>query len=303
MEWEKKGLVYEAPFDGSWKDNSALTPTPFRLNKDTIRVYCGFRDPFGISRIGYVDINAENPEEIIKVSEEPVLDIGESGMFDDNGVILGEVFAIEDEIRMYYVGFQIVEKAKFLAFTGLAISHDNGESFKKVQKTPVLDRSKNSSLFNAIHSVIYENGMYRCWLGAGSGWLEINGTDYPSYNVKYSESVDGVSFPNHSVDCLSFGKNEYRIGRPRVWKSNHLYQMMFTWGDKSGNYQMGYARSEDGIIWERDDEYLNFKPSEIGWDSTWSSYGAIIKSNKSEIMVYNGNSMGKEGFGLAILKK
>ena len=303
MKWEKKGLIYHPPFDGSWKDNSALTPTPFRLNKDTIRVYCGFRDPLGISRIGYVDINAENPEEIIKVSEEPVLDIGESGMFDDNGVILGEVFAVEDEIRMYYVGFQIVEKAKFLAFTGLAISRDNGESFKKVQKTPVLDRSKNSSLFNAIHSVIYENGKYRCWLGAGSGWLEINGTNYPSYNVKYSESVDGVSFPKPSVDCLSFGKNEYRIGRPRVWKSNHLYQMMFTWGDKLGNYQMGYARSEDGIIWERDDEYLNFKPSEIGWDSTWSSYGAIIKSNQSEIMVYNGNSMGKEGFGLAILKK
>ncbi|XTO85935.1 hypothetical protein K4E85_03490 [Campylobacter coli] len=52
-------------------------------------------------------------------------------MFDDNGVILGDVLRIENKIYMYYVAFQLVEKAKFLAFSGLAISSDNRENFSK----------------------------------------------------------------------------------------------------------------------------------------------------------------------------
>ena len=35
---------------------NGLWPTPFDLNNDTIRLYCGFRDHHGISRIGYIDV-------------------------------------------------------------------------------------------------------------------------------------------------------------------------------------------------------------------------------------------------------
>tara|TARA_R110001632_G_scaffold28927_2_gene76986 strand:+ start:7897 stop:8817 length:921 start_codon:yes stop_codon:yes gene_type:complete len=304
MNWEKKGLIYTPHFDNTWKDNSALTPTPILIDKSIIRVYAGFRDTNGISRIGYVDLDAKNPVKIIKVSEKPVLDIGKSGNFDDNGVILGDVIRKGDELLMYYVGFQLVKKVKFLAYTGLAISKNNGESFKRVQETPVLDRKDNSQFFNAIHSVIYDGEKYKCWLGAGSSWQEINGVDYPSYNVKYVESGDGINFYSKSVDCLQFkSKNEYRIGRPRVWKINETYKMIFTWGDKQGNYQMGYAESRNGIDWDRDDQKLNFLPSQNeSWDSNWVSYGVPIEVEGKIYMFYNGNNMGREGFGLAILK-
>ena len=61
MSWKKQGLVYSPPFDGSWRDNSALTPTPILLNSETIRVFASFRDVSGTGRIGYVDLDAENP--------------------------------------------------------------------------------------------------------------------------------------------------------------------------------------------------------------------------------------------------
>lgn len=303
FQWEKLGLVFSPQGKNQWDFNSALTPTPVVFS-DKVRVYAGIRDQNGISRIGYVDLNPANPSDIINVSSKPVLDIGEPGSFDDNGIILGDIIQVGDQFRMYYVGFQLVEKVKFLAFTGLAVSVDEGETFTRQTTVPVLDRQENAQFFNAVHTVRFENGKFRFWLGAGSGFELINDIPYPSYNIKYTESDDGINFINKSKDCLNFSSaEEYRLGRPRVYCRNSIYHMIFTWGNKKGNYQMGYATSTDGENWNRDDARLNFYPSEKGWDDKWVSYGALFDVNNNTYMVYNGNEMGKDGFGLAILKK
>ena len=299
MNWQKLGLVYKPGREEGWKMTSALTPTPI-VFEDKVRVYAGFRDAKGISRIGYVDLDKEDPTKILKIADSPVLDVGLPGTFDDNGVILGDIVKVGETLRMYYVGFQLVNQVKFLAFTGVAISTDHGEHFVRTSPIPVLDRRENALYFNAVHTVLFVNGKFRFWLGAGSAWQTINNTPYPSYNVKYTESENGLSFYNPSADCLSFSHgNEYRIGRPRVYTNDEGYEMIFTWGDKQGRYEMGYATSKDGINWTRNDDILNFKPSEKGWDDHWVSYGALFTIGSDVYMVYNGNEMGKDGFGLA----
>ncbi|MCW3078445.1 MAG: hypothetical protein JWO32_3054, partial [Bacteroidetes bacterium] len=301
--WTKLGLIYRSDGFDAWKLHSALTPTPVVFS-DKIRVYAGFRDAEGVSRIGFVDLDRSDPTKIIRISEKPALDIGPPGTFDDNGVILGDIIQDGDKLRMYYVGFQLVSKVKFLAFTGLAVSEDQGETFKRVSNVPVLDRRDNALFFNAVHTVMKDEGKYKCWLGAGSDWQEINGVQYPSYNVKYIESQDGVCFESASSDCITFTlPNEYRLGRPRVYKENGEYQIIFTWGDKQGRYEMGYATSSNGKNWNRNDAVLNFHPSASGWDDKWVSYGALFQTNNKVYMVYNGNEMGKDGFGLAVLNK
>ena len=130
IKWEKKGMIYTPSLKtGDWLYSSALTPAPILLNSDVIRVYFGARDREGVSRIGYVDLNADNPSDILSLSKAPALDVGQPGCFDDNGVILGDLVKDGETLRMYYVGFQKVEKVKFLAFSGLAISYDHGNSF------------------------------------------------------------------------------------------------------------------------------------------------------------------------------
>jgi len=116
MNWTKRGVLYSSPFDGSWRDNSALTPTLLDMGSNVLRIYVGMRDSLGVSRIGYIDVSKNNPSEVLKISENPVLDVGEKGCFDDNGVILGDVLRVGEEIWMYYVGFQKVKNVKFLAF-------------------------------------------------------------------------------------------------------------------------------------------------------------------------------------------
>jgi hypothetical protein len=273
------------------------------LRPGVIRVYVGFRDVRGATRIGYVDVDADNPSNVISISKSPVLDIGRGGAFDDNGVILGDVIVHDGHLRMYYVGFQQVAKVKFLAFTGLAISTDGGESFSRQTEAPILDRSDEGLYIRAIHSVRFENDCWRVWYAAGNSWEMIGGKPFPNYHVRYLESIDGIHFPARGSVCIELEGPEYRIGRPRVYRSGSDYEMYYTKGTIQGDYLPGYARSSDGITWRRMDNQIGLAPSPKGWDSQALCYLSLILSGDKIFGFYNGNNFGVDGFGYAVLDK
>jgi hypothetical protein len=300
MLWKKIGQIFDARTQlPDWAENSALTPTPFLLNPDVIRIYAGFRDKAGVSRIGYVDVSSHDPRKVLGVSKEPVLTEGGPGCFDDNGVIMGDVVRDGDTIRMYYVGFQIVQKAKFLAFTGLATSQD-GLRFDRVSEAPVLDRVHQGRTIRAIHTAIYDEGRWKVWYALGDGWCDINGVEYPRYNIWYTESPDGISFPGPHHLCIDNEGDEYRIGRPSVYKINGRYMMFYTKGGITGkDYFPGVAYSEDGINWTRKDDELGMSLSEhAGFDDQHLCYPRLCVTADKVYAFYNGNNMGVEGIGL-----
>ncbi|AMU98429.1 hypothetical protein [Xanthomonas citri] len=301
LAWNKRGLVFDVARHGvgGWMNHAALTPTPHRLSAQVLRVYAGFRDAQGVSRIGYVDVRADAPTQIVGVSKHPVLDIGRDGCFDDNGMILGDVVAGPDGLYLFYVGFQRVAKAKFLAFTGLAVSHDGGERFQRRQETPLLDRAPGRSTIAAVHSARYEQGRWRLWYAAGDDWETIGGQPYPRYHIRYAQTDDLRCIPTDDAVCLRPHGDEYRIGRPRVYRFGERYLMYFTRGDLQGGYFPGIAFSGDGVHWERDDRQLGLALSDDGWDAQTLCYPALIQHGERVLMFYNGNAMGQAGFGLA----
>ena len=303
MKWRKMGLIYAPDGTSAWARHSALTPTPVLVDNETIRVYVGFRDERGVSRIGFVDVDADNPSKIKNVSRTPVLDVGLPGTFDDNGVILGDIVKNGDELRMYYVGFQLVEKVKFLAFTGLALSSDGGLTFNRYSRVPVLDRSDDGIYIRAIHSVMIEDGVWKIWFASGNGWEWIDGKPYPQYNIRYTESTDGIKLSQESILCIDVERNEYRIGRPRVYKRDKKYIMFYTKGAVNGDYLPGYAESFDGKEWVRQDDRLGITLSESGWDSKSLCYPSLLEHGGRVYMFYNGNNYGKTGFGYAVLEE
>ncbi|HEY9513101.1 MAG TPA: hypothetical protein VIQ48_11065 [Rhodanobacter sp.] len=302
FEWTKQGLVFETARHGvgDWMRHSALTPTPYRLDDERIRVYAGFRDDDGVSRIGYVDVWADDPAAIVRISAEPVLDIGRDGCFDDNGMILGDVVAGPGGLHMFYVGFQHVARAKFLAFTGLATSTDGGEHFRRVQETPILDRAPGRSTIGAVHSALHEGGRWRLWYAVGDDWEIIGGQPFPRYHICCAETDDLHTMPREDQVCLLPRGSEYRIGRPRVYRFDGEYVMYFTRGNRTGEYFPGVACSDDGIHWERRDESLGLTLSASGWDARTICYPALIRQHDKLLMFYNGNDMGVDGFGLAV---
>lgn len=63
----------------------------------------------------------------------------------------------------------------------------------------------------------------------------------------------------------------------------------------------GYAESYDGKRWVRKDNDLGIGLSDSGWDSRHLCYPAVVAYKENYYMFYNGNDMGKDGFGYAIL--
>ena len=176
MKWEKRGLIYGPTGDVQWARNSALQPTPYlRPNQETIRVFAGFRDADGVSRVGFVDVSAENPAEILRVSKQPALDVGVPGAFDENGVVPCAVVEREGRLFLFYAGYQLGIRVKFFVFSGLAISEDGGESFRRYSQVPVCDRTDHDLFFRVIHTIMFDEGKWKAWYGAGNDFDRENG--------------------------------------------------------------------------------------------------------------------------------
>ena len=304
MLWEKLGPIWSAKNHLDWGSMGTLTPTPLNLKNGIIRVFCGIRDHQGIGRIGYFDIEEANPLKVVGFSSKPVLDIGIPGAFDDNGMLLGDFIEVDGQLRMYYVGFQLGTKAKFLAYGGMAVSNDNGKSFKRFSQSPIIDRDDKGLFIRAIHGIKQlKNGSFRIWFSEGASWEIINNKPYPNYSIATLDSPDGLTFEKNTGKPINIQKNdEYRIGRSRVFSFNdNKHILTFTYGKASGEYQSGFAESSDLISWKRKDDW-GLDPGSFLFDSKHLAYPALIKMSNGDIFCfYNGNDMGADGIGLAKL--
>lgn len=304
MAWTKLGRIWCPSGDQPWARHSFMTPVPIERDDGTIRLFGGVRDDSGISRISWIDVDSENPLCVLRVAERPALDIGAPGMFDDNGAILGDILPLPDgRLRMYYVGFQLVAKAKFLAFTGLAHSSDGGETFQRLQPTPVLDRAPRALFINALHSIHPTKDGYRAWISCGQRWETIADIKYPQYNCWTLESLDGIHFDmEKAVKCLDVTRDEYRVGRPRVSRVGDLFELRVTSDTLNKQYSSHLATSTDGVTFHRMETQELPRGVAGDWDSDMACYPARLDTSTGKsYLFYNGNGMGRTGVGVARL--
>lgn len=304
MGWEKKGLIYSAPQDGGWRHQFAMLPTPFLRPNGDLRLFLGFCDSSMVGRVGYVDVRADDPSNIIRVSEKPVLDIGTDGAFDDNGVVPISLARCNDQLRLYYIGFQMGVKVPYFMFCGLAVSTNEGESFERVSKSPILDRNDVELYARCGCHVMWDNGMWRMWYvgSVDNGWSDNAGKAVPLYTVRHVQSKDGVNWsPSIGTPCITFqNSDEHGFGRPFVRKLDTGYEMLLSVRTYSRGYYLSRAWSQDGIEWERshEDLFADGGPS-FDWDVENTSYAHTCNIADRQYLFYNGNGCGKSGVGYA----
>jgi hypothetical protein len=194
-------------------------------------------------------------------------------------------------------------RVRFIAFSGAAESSDNGVTFTRLSRVPIVDRTNTEPLFRAIHSILIEDGRWRIWYGAGDQFVKGRDKTLPQYNIRYMESENGIDFPSTGLVALDIKEGEHRVGRPNVLKcSNGKYLMFYGYGSESEPYKLGLAESADGHSWVRCDERLGLELSSSGWDSEMMAYPSVIQTLSGTYLFYNGNSYGSTGFGVAVLK-
>lgn len=300
MKWRKLGLVYAPDGRKSWARTHAMLPTPLILSDDTVRLYLAHLDERSIGRIGYVDVPLQDPTRVIRVGEDPVLDIGEPGTFDDNGVIPSCVLREGGRFLLYYYGFQLQTKVPYVIFAGLATSDNIDGPFLRVSRVPLLERTDAELYFRSAPYVLNDDGRWRMWYVAGGKWLKFDAKDHPLYGLRCAESDDPTRWASPGIECLvPDTPREIGFGRPYVLREGHGFRMWYSIRSLGG-YRIGYAVSDDGLRWMRRDDDAGIAASLTGWDSEMICFAAVVRGKDKWIMFYNGNGYGRTGLGVAV---
>jgi sucrose-6-phosphate hydrolase SacC (GH32 family) len=295
MKIKRLGLVFQPKFDNSWQDNSCLQPTPLML-EDRIRVFVGMRNKSGVSRVGYVDIDKNNPMQVLGYSQSPILDIGENGCFDDNGVVPCSILQDKEKILLYYAGYLIPSNFKFHVFSGLAISEDGGTSFQRYKKVPLMERTNNETCFRVVHSIIKKDESYTFFYGGGSSTKGLS----PIYDIRTTVTNNLYSVTEEYKTAINLAPGRTRVGRPFVIKIRDLYYMFYGYSDAKTQYKLEYATSTNCENWQSNPIEIYGGDSDL--DNEMSAYPSIFFTNDKYYILYNGNDYGKYGLLLGELE-
>lgn len=297
MRWEKLGLVYSPNREHPWMVSHASNPVADPLWDDRFRIYFSTRDNGNRSSVGYVEIRLDRPQDILRVSERPMLSPGKRGCFDDSGVSIGCLITAGNAKRLYYLGWNLGTTVPFRNSIGLAVWNQTLECFERYSEGPIIDRSPEDPISLSYPYVLQEDGRYRMWYGSNLTWDDPRGM---VHTLKYAESADGIHWQRNGTPLFDFADAaEYAISRPCVLPDDGIYRMWYAY--RGAAYRIGYAESPDGLHWTRQDATVGIDVSPSGWDSEMIDYPFVFRHRGQTFMLYNGNGYGRTGFGLARL--
>lgn len=320
MKWKKLGQVFNPQIwdDGFHREwmNSHAQCTSTLIFDDYVRVYFSSRYPKdennqSTSITTFLELDRNNLKNILRVANKPVLSLGGLGSFDENAIYPTSVIRHENTVRLYYAGWSRCKSVPFNTSIGMAISNDNGVTFKRYSNGPIISASMDEPFVISGPKVRrFENKWFLYYL-AGKRWINHNGKPEIIYKNRMATSLDGITWKkeNRDILCNVLDENECQAG-PDVFELNGLYHMYFAYREgldfreKTGRgYKIGYAVSDDKYNWTRKDKEGGISYSKNGWDSTMHHYPHVFQLDGNFYMLYNGNDFGKYGFGLAILSK
>ncbi|AWI25654.1 glycoside hydrolase family protein [Flavobacterium pallidum] len=304
--WLKRGVVMHVDNDNEWMVSHACVPTAIQINPETIRVYYAPRNQSGKSIPTYFDVSSKDPSKLLYKHDKAILDLGALGTFDDDGIMPCSAVRISENcIYLYYVGWNPSVSVPYRNAIGLAISHDNGDTFTKAFQGAIVERNRNEPFFTASPFVLKEDNVWHLWYASSTGFVIVDDKPEPLYEIKYAFSHDGIDWNRPNITCIAPSKQYECTARPTVIKEDGVYKMWFTYrgsvdyrGGKE-SYRIGYAESKDAVHWERMDSRAGIGLSEEGWDAAMQTYPSVINVGSKKYLFYNGNGFGKTGIGLA----
>lgn len=299
MKWHKLGRIYAPDGTISWARSYAAFPTVDLRQPGVIRVYVTSLDEQKFGRGGFVDLDASDPLKIIGMAHLPILDLGPIGDFDDAGANPFSVITFGGRRYCYYQGWQRTLRAPYAIFTGLAIEDEHGV-FQRSSRLPVLERTEDEPHIRGAPFIIAENDKLRMWYVSSGSWTYRGSELHYHVKIRHASSSDGVRWAVTPGDCIVPADGEYGVGRPVVLHDGGRYRMWYSVRSFERPYAMGYAESDDGFTWERQDHKVGVSRSGQGWDSEMLCYGYVLRLNGQLVMFYNGNQHGATGFGYAV---
>jgi len=297
MEWERLGHLFVANEQHDWMVSHAANPIAKQLSGNQYRIFFNCRDRNNRSSIACFDWDITQPTQYANLSEQPVLSPGEPGHFDDNGVSIGCILPVNNQFYLYYLGWTLCKHVPFHNTIGIAVADSIDLNFQRMSPAPIMGRHSVDPITLSYPCVRYNGDKFSMWYGSHLTWQNKHNT--MEHVIKYASSADGISWQRSGQVCIAANDTDYAFSRPCVLQFNNQYHMWYNY--RGEDYKIGYAISNDGIHWQRQDEKMNFLPSNADWDQASQAYPFVFAHENDLYMLYCGNNYGRTGFGVAKL--
>lgn len=305
--WKQQGFLFAPRGNEIWSVSHAQVPTPLVL-ADRVRIYYATRDGEGRSRTSFLEVDSRSPRRLTYVHNQPIMDLGTPGAFDEDGVMVSSIIRVEDSIWMYYTGWSRGGgSTPYRVSIGLAVSFDGGETFRRQFLGPIVGRTPSEPYMTMSPFVLRERGRWRMWYGSGTGWVSVGGRREPLYVIKSADSPDGINWIQREEVCVEPLDKLEANTRPCVRRTDDGYAMWFCYRGSQDfrggpdSYRMGFATSTDGISWKRKELY-GLEPGKESFSTGMMAYPAVVELESGRlVMFHNGDGFGKSGFGYSTL--
>ena len=315
FKWKKLGKVFtpQEVQGRPWLKEFAQAPATLVMD-DFVRVYFSCRpspDANGqyVSYSAFVDLDPQDLFKVHQVADQPILELGGLGEFDEFGTYPVTVVRDGDIIRAYYAGWTRCESVPFNVAIGAAISRDGGKNFIKIGNGPILSYSPDEPFVLSGPKIRRFNGQWQLFYIAGRKWKTVDGRAEPVYKIRMATSNDGLHWTKLNKDLVESRVEEDEAqASPDVFYAHCKYHMFFCYRysshyrGKQKGYRIGYASSSNLVDWVRDDSKAGIDVSEQGWDMEMISYPHVFELGGKTYMAYLGDQVGRHGFGLAVLE-
>ncbi len=309
MIWKNCGQIF---FPQEYGLEYAKSPQAL-VFEDYVRVYFSACKKDGKKLISYVCFAdfSKDFQQVQRVSKQIISD-GNLGCFDEHGIFPFSPMQYDDKIWAYTSGWSRRVSVSVDTGIGLAVSTDNGESFKRMGEGPVLTSSLEEPFLVIDGFVRKFQDMFHMWYIFGQDWKNYEGGKEPEriYKIGHAVSKNGIDWQREGKQIIDDIIMDESQALPCVVYYQNTYHMFFCYRhsfdfrkNSERSYRMGYAYSNDLKNWKRCDDKLNFVLSGESWDNQMQCYPNVFEMNQQLYMLYNGNEFGKYGFGLAKLEE
>ena len=184
---------------------------------------------------------------------------GPLGAFDDSGAMGSCLVCHDDRELLYFIGWNTGVTVPFTTFIGCAVAEDG--RFERVSLAPVVGRTDADPFLATSPWVLVEEGRWRMWYASGVRWTADEGGRITSYRIVSRRSPKTASPGARPATSASTSPRRMstRIARPCVIRDADRYRMWFS--HRGPAYSIGYAESDDGLTWQRDDERGGLRPA------------------------------------------
>jgi hypothetical protein len=270
------------------------------LDEHTFRVYFSTRDVANRSSVAYFDLDMQTLQ-VKNTAKDPIASF-DTSTFYSHGISVGGIYEKLDGRKfLTFMGWHIPTNEHWMGYLGeMEILSDNKSI--EIQAKPLIkpdDMIDKVSISYA--DIVHTDATYYAFYGSTETWDA--GNQEMIHVINVATSKDTQHWEKHGL-AVPYHKNKIQaFSRPTIIKIDDTWHMWFSYrGGNGDKYKIGHAKTTNLLSWDLDLENASlYANPNVAWESEMVEYPYVFEYQNEIYMLYNGNSYGKTGIGLAKL--